>query len=286
MTTMPTRRLGGLQVSAIGLGEMPMSLAGRPDEAQSVRTIHAALDAGVTLIDTADAYCIDESEVGHGERLVARALTAWPGDRDRVLVATKGGHTREGGEWYLDGRPEHLRQACEASLRALGVEAIGLYQFHRPDPKVPFAESVGAMAELKAAGKVRLVGLSNVSVDQIKQARQLVQVASVQNEFSPRFRRSEGELAFCAAEGIAFLPWSPLGGIGRGRDLGGRHRAFGEVAEAHGVSAQQVALAWQLAKAPAVIPIPGSSRPETITDSAAAASLRLSDDELARLDRT
>jgi aryl-alcohol dehydrogenase-like predicted oxidoreductase len=285
MTTMPTRRLGGLQVSAIGLGEMPMSLAGRPDEAQSVRTIHAALDAGVTLIDTADAYCIDESEVGHGERLVARALTAWPGDRDRVLVATKGGHTREGGEWYLDGRPEHLRQACEASLRALGVEAIGLYQFHRPDPKVPFAESVGAMAELKAAGKVRLVGLSNVSVDQIKQARQLVQVASVQNEFSPRFRRSEGELAFCAAEGIAFLPWSPLGGIGRGRDLGGRHRVFGEVAEAHGVSAQQVALAWQLAKAPAVIPIPGSSRPETITDSAAAASLRLSDDELARLDR-
>ena len=285
MTTMPTRRLGGLQVSAIGLGEMPMSLAGRPDEAQSIRTIHAALDAGVTLIDTADAYCIDESEVGHGERLVARALTAWPGDRDRVLVATKGGHTREGGEWYLDGRPEHLRQACEASLRALGVEAIGLYQFHRPDPKVPFAESVGAMAELKAAGKVRLVGLSNVSVDQIRQARQLVQVASVQNEFSPRFRRSEGELAFCAAEGIAFLPWSPLGGIGRGRELGGRHRVFGEVAEAHGVSAQQVALAWQLAKAPAVIPIPGSSRPETITDSAAAASLRLSDDELARLDR-
>jgi aryl-alcohol dehydrogenase-like predicted oxidoreductase len=285
VTTMPTRRLGGLQVSAIGLGEMPMSLAGRPDEAQSIRTIHAALDAGVTLIDTADAYCIDETEVGHGERLVAKALAAWPGDRDRVVVATKGGHTREGGEWNLDGRPEHLRQACEASLRALGVEAIGLYQFHRPDPKVPFAESVGTMAELKDAGKVRLVGLSNVSVDQIRQARQLVQVASVQNEFSPRFRRSEGELAFCAAEGIAFLPWSPLGGIGRGRELGGRHRAFGEVAEAHGVSAQQVALAWQLAKAPAVIPIPGSSRPETITDSAAAAGLRLSDDELARLDR-
>jgi aryl-alcohol dehydrogenase-like predicted oxidoreductase len=282
---MPTRRLGGLQVSAIGLGEMPMSLAGRPDEAQSIRTIHAALDAGVTLIDTADAYCIDQTEVGHGERLVAKALAAWPGDRDRVLVATKGGHTREGGEWNLDGRPEHLRQACEASLRALGVEAIGLYQFHRPDPKVPFAESVGAVAELKAAGKVRLVGLSNVSVDQIRQARQLVQVASVQNEFSPRFRRSEGELAFCAAEGIAFLPWSPLGGIGRGRELGGRHRAFGEVAEAHGVSAQQVALAWQLAKAPAVIPIPGSSRPETITDSAAAAGLRLGEDELARLDR-
>ena len=283
--TMPTRRLGRLQVSAIGLGEMPMSLAGRPDEARSIRTIHAALDAGVTLIDTADAYCIDGSELGHGERLVAKALAAWPGDRDRVLVATKGGHTRPGREWGLDGRPKYLRRACEASLRALGVEAIGLYQLHRPDPKVPFAESVGALAELKEAGKVRLVGLSNVSVDQIRQARQLVQVASVQNEFSPRFRRSEGELAYCAAERIAFLPWSPLGGIGRGRDLGGRHRAFAEVAEAQGVSPQQVALAWQLAKAPVVIPIPGSSRPATIVDSAAATRLRLSDDELARLDR-
>jgi aryl-alcohol dehydrogenase-like predicted oxidoreductase len=285
MTTMPTRRLGGLQVSAIGLGEMPLSLAGRPDEARSIRTVHAALDAGVTLIDTADAYCRDGSELGHGERLVATALATWPGDRDRVLVATKGGHTRPGREWGLDGRPEYLRQACEASLRRLGVEAIGLYQFHRPDPKVPFAESVGALAELKAAGKVRLVGLSNVSVDQIRQAREIVEVASVQNEFSPRFRRSEGELAWCAANRIAFLPWSPLGGIGRGRDLGGRHRAFAEVAEAHGVSPQQVALAWELAKAPVVIPIPGASRPETITDSAAAAGLRLSADELARLDR-
>jgi aryl-alcohol dehydrogenase-like predicted oxidoreductase len=285
MTTMPTRRLGGLQVSAIGLGEMPLSLAGRPDEAQAVRTIHAALDAGVTLIDTADSYCRDQSDFGHGERLVAKALAAWPGDRDRVLVATKGGHTRPGGSWELDGRPEYLRQACEASLQRLGVEAIGLYQFHRPDPGVPFVESVEAVAELKAAGKVRLVGLSNVSVDQIRQARELVEVASVQNEFSPRFRRSEGELAWCAANRIAFLPWSPLGGIGRGRDLGGRHRAFAEVAEAHGVSPQQVALAWQLTKAPVVIPIPGSSRPETILDSAAAAGLRLSADEQARLDQ-
>jgi aryl-alcohol dehydrogenase-like predicted oxidoreductase len=285
VTTMPTRRLGGLQVSAIGLGEMPMSLAGRPDEAQSIRTIHAALDAGVTLIDTADAYCIDECDVGHGERLVAKALAAWPGDRDRVLVATKGGHTRPGGSWELDGRPEYLRQACEASLKRLGVEAIGLYQFHRPDPRVPFIESVGALAELRAAGKIRLVGLSNVSIDQIGQARDLIEVASVQNEFSPRFRRSEGELVWCAANRIAFLPWSPLGGIGRGRDLGGRHRAFAEVADAHGVSPQQVALAWELAKGPVVIPIPGSSRPETILDSVAAASLRLGADELARLDR-
>jgi aryl-alcohol dehydrogenase-like predicted oxidoreductase len=210
VTTMPARHVGGVRVSAIGLGAMPMSLAGRPDQERSLRTIHVALDAGVTLIDTADAYCLDGSEVGHNERLVARALAVWPGGRDGVLVATKGGHTRPGREWGLDGRPEYLRRACEASLRALGVEAIGLYQFHRPDPKVPFAESVGALAELKAAGKVRLVGLSNVSVDQIRQAREIVEVASVQNEFSPRFRRSEGELAWCAAQGVAFLPWSPL----------------------------------------------------------------------------
>jgi aryl-alcohol dehydrogenase-like predicted oxidoreductase len=285
VTSMPTRRVAGTSVGAIGLGAMPLSLAGRPDEARSIRTIHAALDAGVTLIDTADAYCLGGSEVGHNERLVAKALGAWPGDHDRVLVATKGGHTRPGREWGLDGRPEYLRQACEASLRALGVEAVGLYQLHRPDPNVPLAESVGALAELKAAGKVRMVGLSNVSVDQIRQARQIVEVASVQNEFSPRFRRSEGELAWCAAQRIAFLPWSPLGGIGRGRDLGGRHRAFAEVADRHGVSAQQVALAWELAKAPVVIPIPGATRPETITDSAAATGLRLSRDDLARLDQ-
>jgi aryl-alcohol dehydrogenase-like predicted oxidoreductase len=284
MSSMPTRRIGRTDVGAIGLGAMLLSLAGRPGEAQAIRTVHAALDAGVTLIDTADAYCLGGDEAGHNERLIRKALDAWPGDRDRVLVATKGGHTRPGREWGLDGRPEYLRQACEASLTALGVEAIGLYQFHRPDPKVPFLESVGALAELKAAGKVRMVGLSNVSVDQIRQAREVVEVASVQNEFSPRFRRSEGELAFCAANRIAFLPWSPLGGIGRGRDLGGRHRAFAEVAEAHGVSPQRVALAWELAKAPVVIPIPGARRPETITDSAAATSLRLSADELARLD--
>jgi aryl-alcohol dehydrogenase-like predicted oxidoreductase len=282
--SMPSRRIGGVKVSAVGLGAMPLSLAGRPDEAQALRTIHAALDAGVTLIDAADAYCLDDSDTGHNERLVAKALAAWPGGRDGALVATKGGHTRPGGEWGLDGRPEYLKRACDASLRALGVEAIGLYQFHRPDPKVPFTESVGALAELKAAGKVRMVGLSNVSVDQIEQARRIVEVASVQNEFSPRFRRSEGELAWCAAHGIAFLPWSPLGGIGRGGMLGQRHAAFAEVAGRHGVSPQRVALAWELAKAAVVIPIPGASRPETIADSAAAATLRLDDDDRRRLD--
>ncbi len=284
---MQQRRLGDLSVSAIGLGGMPMSLPRdrRPDRAQALRTIHAALDAGVTLIDTADAYCAGPDEPNHNEALVAEALATWGGDADTVLVATKGGHTRPSDdEWALDGSPDHLRRACEASLKALGVEAIGLYQFHRPDPDVPYAESMGALAELLAAGKIRLAGTSNNDVDQIREAAAIVPLASVQNELSPRFRSSEDELRLCDELGIAFLPWSPLGGMGRAGSLGERFAPFAEVADAHGVSPQQVALAWELAKSPVVVPIPGASRPETILDSVQAADLVLDDDELARLD--
>lgn len=283
---MHRRTIAGREVSAIGLGAMPMSLEGRPDEARSIRTIHAALDAGATLIDTADAYCIDREETGHNERLIAKALASWSGDPDTVLLATKGGHYRPGdGSWLLDGRPEHLRDACDASLKALGVDAIGLYQFHRPDPAVPYEDSVGALKELQDAGKVRLTGISNADVGQIALSMEVLnELASVQNEFSPRFRTSEGELQMCAEHGIAFLPWSPLGGIGRAGKLGARHREFDDVARAHGVSPQQVTLAWELAQAPVVVPIPGASRPETIVDSLKAAEVQLSADELARLD--
>ena len=273
-------------MSAIGLGAMAMSLEGRPDETQSIRTIHAALDAGATLIDTADAYCINREETGHNERLVAKALASWSGDPDTVLVATKGGHYRPGdGSWQVDGRPEHLRGACDASLRALGVDAIGLYQVHRPDPAVPYEDSVGALKELQDEGKVELTGISNADVGQILMSMEILnQLASVQNELSPRFRTSEDELALCAEHGIAFLPWSPLGGIGGAGKLGARHREFDSVARDHGVSAQQVALAWELAKSPVVVPIPGATRPATILDSLEAADLKLSADELARLD--
>ena len=286
MRTMHRRTIAGREVSAIGLGAMPMSLEGRPDEARSIRTIHAALDAGVTLVDTADAYCVNLEETGHNERLIAKALASWSGDPDTVLVATKGGHYRPGdGSWQLDGRPEHLRDACDASLKALGVDAIGLYQFHRPDPAVPYADSVGTLKELQDAGKVQLTGISNADVDQIRMSMEILnQLASVQNEFSPRFRSSEDELQLCAEHGIAFLPWSPLGGIGSAGRLGSRHREFDEVARAHGVSPQQVTLAWELTRAPVVVPIPGASRPETILDSLKAAELELSADELARLD--
>lgn len=263
---------------------MPMSLEGRPDRGRSLATILAALDAGVTLIDTADAYSTGGDDTGHNERLVAEALRAWDGDADEVLVATKGGHVRPGdGSWQVDGRPEHLVAACEASLRALGVEAIGLYQFHRPDPAVPFADSVGALATLLAAGKIRMAGLSNVTVEQIDEARAIVPVASVQNQFSPAFRSSAGELAHCGAHGIAFLAWSPLGGMGRASELASEHAAFANVAERHGVSAQQVALAWELAQGDHVIPIPGSSRPETILDSLGAIDLVLTADDLEEL---
>ena len=284
---MRTRSLGGLTVSAIGLGGMPMSIEGRPEEQRSIATIHAALDAGVTLIDTADAYHLKPGEAGHNERLIARALATYGGDTSGVLVATKGGHIRPGdGSWTVDGSPAHLREAVEASLKALGVDVIGLYQFHRPDPQVPYEESIGALKDLLDAGKIRLAGISNATIDQIDTARRILgegNLASVQNQFSPAFRSSEAELRHCADLGIAFLPWSPLGGIGRAGDLGAEHSAVQEIADAHGVSPQQVTLAWMLALAPVVIPIPGASRPASITDSAQAADLALTGAEVERL---
>jgi aryl-alcohol dehydrogenase-like predicted oxidoreductase len=280
------RTIAETAVSAVGLGGMPMSIEGRPDEARSVATIHAALDAGVTLIDTADSYHRDAGEVGHNEELIARALRSWGGDASAVLVATKGGHLRPGdGSWTKDGRPEHLKKAAKESARRLGVDAIGLYQFHRPDPAVPYAESVGALVELLDEGVIRQAGISNASVAQIDEANEVLggRLASVQNQFSPAFRSSLPELEHCAALGVAFLPWSPLGGIARAGDLGSAHAAFGRVAERHGVSPHQVALAWELALAPVVVPIPGASRPASITDSVRAAELTLTADELAEL---
>lgn len=283
---MDQRRIGDRTVGAIGLGGMPMSVRERNDEGRAIRTIHAALDAGVTLIDTADAYSADEHSFGHNEELIARALAAYGSGAADVLVATKGGHTRRGTEWGLDGSPEYLRKACEESLRRLGVEAIGLYQHHRPDPAVDYAETLGGLRALLDDGLVTRVGLSNVDTDQIRLARGILgdRLVSVQNEFSPRFRSSQPELDLCTELGIAFLPWSPLGGMSQAGELGDRFAPFAEVSRKSGASPQQVALAWELAKSPVVIPIPGASRVESVKDSVAAAALTLEPEDLARLD--
>jgi aryl-alcohol dehydrogenase-like predicted oxidoreductase len=284
---MKYRRIGDVEVSAIGLGGMPMSIEGRPDEQRSIRTIHAAIDAGITFIDTADAYHLHADDVGHNESLIANALATYGGDTSSVLVATKGGHLRPGGgSWTLNGHPEYLKLAAEASLKRLGVDAIGLYQFHRPDPRVPYADSVGAIRDLLDDGKIRMAGISNANPGQIRQANEILggRLVSVQNQFSPAFRSSEPELELCDELGIAFLPWSPLGGIRAAGGLGKRHSEFERIGAQHGVSPQRVCLAWMLAKSSHVVPIPGSSRPETIRDSAQATEVELSADELKRLD--
>ncbi|ERK70348.1 aldo/keto reductase [Leifsonia aquatica] len=283
---MKTRRIADVEVSAIGLGGMPMSIEGRPDRERSINTVHAALDAGVTFIDTADAYHLHADEVGHNEELIAEALRSWSGDASTVLVATKGGHLRPGdGRWTLNGRPEYIKEAAKASLARLGGDAIGLYQFHRPDPEVPYADSVGAVRDLLDEGVIRLAGISNANPEQIRLAQDILggRLASLQNQFSPAFRSSAPELELTGELGIAFLPWSPLGGITNAADLGSRFEPFKDVAEARGISPQVVALAWHLAQGPHVIPIPGSSRPETIRDSVTAADVELTPDELARL---
>ncbi|WIB26090.1 aldo/keto reductase [Curtobacterium sp. MCSS17_015] len=285
---MKQRVIGDTSVSAIGLGGMPMSIEGRPDERRSVATVHAALEAGVTLIDTADAYHLAaHDEVGHNEELIARAVREYGGDTSELLIATKGGHLRpEPGAWAQNGDPAYLKEAAKASAKRLGVEAIGLYQFHRPDPAVPYAESVGALAELLDEGVIRMAGISNATVDQIRQANEVLggRLASVQNRFSPVFRSSEPELELCDELGIAFLPWSPLGGIAGAADLGTTAEDFAVLAQERDVTPQVIALAWELAKSDVVIPIPGASRPQSILDSVTAATVKLRPEEVERLD--
>lgn len=209
---MEYRSIAGTAVSAIGLGAMPLSIENRPDEARAVATVHAALDAGVTLIDTADSYHWHAGEVGPNELLLARALARYGGDTSGVLIATKGGRGRPGdGSWTVTATPAHLKRAAGASAKRLGVEAVGLYQLHKPDPAVPWAESVGALRDLLDAGTIRAAGISNVTTGQIRQAHRILGdgLVSVQNRYSPAVRDSEPELRLSTELGLAFLPWSP-----------------------------------------------------------------------------
>jgi aryl-alcohol dehydrogenase-like predicted oxidoreductase len=263
---------------------MELSAEVRPDRSRAFATIRAAVEAGITLIDTADSYGIGASEPNHNERLVAAALRACGDAGKQMIVATKGGHTRPGGEWELNGRPEYLRLACDRSLQALRVERLELYQHHRPDPRVPYEETIGALQELRDAGKIRLVGISNADSAHIEIAIRILGrhgLASVQNEFSPRARTGGVEQALCGDLGIAFLAYSPLGGMAIARNLGGEQSGLASVARDRGVSVQQGALAWELSLGPHVIPIPGCSRPATVRDCAAAMTLKLDRAELA-----
>lgn len=278
---MQTRPLGasGLAVGAVGMGCMYVSIQGRPSESDAVRTLHAALDAGVTLLDTADVYCLDHRDIGHSERLIARALREKkaPG----VVVATKGGLERPDGAWTRNARPDHLRSACDASLRALDVERIDVYQLHAPDPSVPFADSVGELARLRDEGKIAHVGLSNVSAPEIAAASAIVPIVSVQNRWNPSHRapESDGVLSYCTEHGIAFLPYSPFGGASGARTLSRTGRLAAE-AQRRGMSPHRLVVAWMLARSPVVIPIPGARRVESIVDCAKAADDRITAEDV------
>lgn len=284
---MRTRSLGpgAPDVSVLGLGGMHLSIDGRPDEATALRVMHRALDAGATIIDTADVYCLDDADVGHNERLIAKALRTWGGRRDAVVVATKGGMTRPGGRWERNGQPEHLRRACDRSLKALATDRIDLYQLHAPDPEVPFTESVGALVELQRAGKIRWIGVSNVTVADIAAVARLTSLVSVQNRLNPFFREavSGGVVAECARRGVGFLAYSPVGGGRLNKKLPG-HPVLQAIARSHGVSPHAVVLAWVLAQGETVIAIPSARTPAHAADSLTAGDIQLSAAELAAID--
>lgn len=284
---MNLRPLGstGLQVSCIGLGGMPLSLEGRPAKSEAIKVVHASLRAGVTLIDTADVYCLDQAEIGHNEKLIEAALEQWPAP-ESVVVATKGGLTRPGGAWVTDAHPRRLKAACEASLKALKVPTITLYQLHAVDDVVPLEDSVGALAELRRAGKIMHIGLSNVTAAQIRRAQQVAPIVSVQNRCGVFDRRdfSNGVISLCEAEKIAYLAYSPVGGS-RGKHRVADDPTLRRVAADHGVSPFQIALAWLLSRSPVIIPIPGASKITSAIDSAAAGALTLSSDDLAALEQ-
>ena len=269
----------------IGIGCMRLSTTADRDDERAVAVLHAALDAGATFLDTANAYSLADSDVGHNERLIARALDTWSGDRARIVVATKGGLTRPRGHWVPDGRAKHLAAACEASRRTLGVERIALYQLHAPDPRTPLATSVRALAALRRAGAIDRVGLCNVSRGQIEAAQQITTIDAVQVELSVVCDREilSGVVRYCIDRGIQLIAHRPLGGVRMQRRLA-RDPVLTDLGHRHGVTPQDIALAWLLDLSAAVLPIPGPTRLETAGRVALAYDVQLSDGDRARLD--
>jgi aryl-alcohol dehydrogenase-like predicted oxidoreductase len=264
---------------------MRLSTESDRDEARAIDLLHTAFDSGVTFLDTADAYCLDDSETGHNERVIARALRSWNGDRSRIIVATKGGLTRPGGAWVADGRARHLRAACEASLRALGVEHIALYQLHAPDPRTPLATSVRALASLKDEGLVERIGLCNVTVGQIEEARRITEISAVQVELS--VWRDEnvlnGVVPYCATHAIQLVAYRPLGGS-RWVKRTLSHPVLTDIAKRHGATAAEIALAWLADLSETIVTIPGPTRVETLRSIVHANAIQLTGDDRSRLD--
>jgi len=269
---------------AIGLGCMRLSTAPDRDDARSIAVIHAALDAGATLLDTSNAYCHDATEAGHNERLVAEALRTWSGDRSKVEVATKGGLLRPGGKWVADAKAKSLRAACEASRRALGVDAIDLYQLHAVDPNTPLETSVRALATLQNDGLIRRIGLCNVTVGQIEAARQIAEISSVQVSLSPFDDENlrNGVAEYCRDHGIRLIAYRPLGGERVNRLA--KDPVLAEVAARHGVTPAEVTLGWLMNLSSLVTPIPGATHVESARSIARALSVRLTDDDRRQLD--
>lgn len=287
---MKKRPLGntGVNVSIIGLGGMPMSITGRPSEEQSLQVIHRALDLGVTLIDTADSYCLDESDKHHNEKLIYKALATYKGDTSQVIVATKGGLMRPQGRWETNGNPKHLRKTIRESFETLGGQKpIPLWQLHAVDDKFPLEDSLVPVREAVGEGLIRFVGLSNVTVEEIERAREVVEVVSVQNQYNPWHRNPEkdGVLAYCEKNKISFFPWSPLGGSQRVSQLG-QFSLLCELAEQKKTSPHQLILAWMMARSPVIVLIPGASRVSSIEDSARAEEIGLTAEELRQMDQS
>lgn len=281
------RELGrtGVQLHPIGLGGMPLSLAGRPSEPDAVRVIHAALEAGVDFIDTANVYCIDDSDIGHNETLIRKALAeVGPTQASRVRVATKGGLRRPKGDWVTDARPTLLRKACEKSLKDLGVERIFLYQLHAPDDMVKLEDSIGELARLRDEGKIAHVGVSNVDAIELDRAQKVTRIESVQNRCSviAAFDLKSGLVRKCLEQGVTYIAYSPVGGS-HGKVQVDRHPKLLEIARRRGASPFQIALAWLLSQSPNILPIPGASRVASIQSSADAARIALTEEELRQI---
>lgn len=285
---MEIKQLGNTDVtiSAIALGGMPLSLSSRPPESQAIAVIHRALDLGVTLIDTADSYCKDESDKHHNERLIAKAIQQYNGDTSNVIVATKGGLMRPNGDWTRNGNPDHLRETIKVSFESLGGnKPIDIWQYHAPDPNYTIAESLTPAKEAIEAGLIQFVGVSNFSVAQIKQARDVVDIVSVQNQYNPWYRQPESDdvLEYCEQEKLTFLPWSPLGGsrrVSRLQDI----PVISKLAQEKGVSVYSIVLAWLRAKSPCIVPIPGASKITSIEDSVRSLDVTLSAQEVSQID--